>query len=533
MKKSLSRQITVIFLAVVMGVLIVYLLANNFFLEDYHIYRLERSLESMYEQVDKNTDEDGIEDYFLERTFREECIRGNVTPVIVNPYTNEVIFSLNVQEASLMSVRLFGNFSGLEKNDGVKVLRRTDAYTTQLKTDDYVGIPYLEIWGTLNNGYYIMMRIPYNSIRDNAAITNRFFLYIGVIAMIISAILIWGLSKRITRPIRELTDLSKRMANLDFDARYVSGGENEVGQLGDHFNRMSSTLEQTISQLKSANAKLQKDIEQKTQIDEMRREFLSNVSHELKTPIALIQGYAEGLQDCVNDDEESRQYYCEVIADEAQKMNTMVRQLLTLNQLEFGQEAMTMERFDLAALIRGKVEACRILADQKGAVISVEGKDCVHVWGDEFRIEEVLTNYLSNALNHVGGEGRIVIDYRLKDEEGGLGGQSGSTGEQNVLPGSAGQHEGRSGGIEAENRKIRVTVFNTGTQIPEESIPHLWDKFYKVDKARTREYGGSGVGLSIVKAIMDSHHQKVGVENRPDGVAFWFELDCADAEENS
>ena len=115
------------------------------------------------------------------------------------------------------------------------------------------------------------------------------------------------------------------MADLDFDAKYTSGGQNEIGQLGEHFNQMSETLERTISELKTANNQLQNDIEEKIQIDEMRKEFLSNVSHELKTPIALIQGYAEGLKECINDDAESRDFYCEVIMDEAAKMNNMVK----------------------------------------------------------------------------------------------------------------------------------------------------------------------------------------------------------------
>ena len=220
----------------------------------------------------------------------------------------------------------------------------------------------------------------------------------------------------------------------------------------------------------------------------MRREFLSNVSHELKTPIALIQGYAEGLAECVNDDEESRAFYCEVIMDEASKMSGMVQKLLTLNQLEFGNDQLEMNRFDIASLIAGKIQSIGILAQQKDAEILYEGRDCVWVWGDEFKVEEVLTNYLSNALNHVDGERLIRISELQLD------------------------------------KKIRISVFNTGMPIPEEDIDHIWEKFYKVDKARTREYGGSGVGLSIVKAIMDSMHQEYGVINHSDGVEFWFEL---------
>ncbi len=163
------------------------------------------------------------------------------------------------------------------------------------------------------------------SIRDSARISNRFFLNTALIGIVASSLVIWWLSKRISGPILELADISRRMTELDFNAKFFSSNENEIGYLGRHMNQLSETLEETISELKTANNELQKDIEQKIQIDEMRKEFLSNVSHELKTPIALIQGYAEGLKECINDDPESRDFYCEVIMDEAGKMNTLVK----------------------------------------------------------------------------------------------------------------------------------------------------------------------------------------------------------------
>lgn len=151
------------------------------------------------------------------------------------------------------------------------------------------------------------------------------------------------------------------MADLDFDAKYTSGGSNEIGELGENFNRMSEKLESTISELKKANNSLQKDIEQKDKLEKMRNEFLGNVSHELKTPIALIQGYAEGLKEGVNEDAESREFYCEVIMDEASKMNQMVKNLLTLNQLEFGDEDIVFDRFNLTALVRGVLQSMEIM----------------------------------------------------------------------------------------------------------------------------------------------------------------------------
>ena len=345
------------------------------------------------------------------------------------------------------------------------------------------------MWGSLDDGSKFLLRSPVESMRESASISNRFLLYIGSVLIVVSILLIWYFSKRITDPIRELARLSDRMADLDFDAKYTSGGSNEIGELGENFNRMSEKLESTISELKKANNSLQKDIEQKDKLEKMRNEFLGNVSHELKTPIALIQGYAEGLKEGVNEDAESREFYCDVIMDEASKMNQMVKNLLTLNQLEFGDEDIVFERFNLTALVKGVLQSMEIMADQAGAKIMLHTEEDIYAWADEFKVEQVVRNYVSNACHHVSGD--MVIEVKMVQKDG----------------------------------KVRVSVFNTGNPIPEADAPHIWDKFYKVDKAHTREYGGNGIGLSIVKAIMKSFNQEYGVKNYDNGVEFWFELD--------
>lgn len=322
-------------------------------------------------------------------------------------------------------------------------------------------------------------------------LSTRFMIYTMLVVAILGCVFVWYFSRRITNPILELATLSKRMADLDFEAKYTSGGENEIGVLGQNFNVMSQKLEETVSELKSANYELQKDIEKKEKMETMRTEFIGNVSHELKTPIALIQGYAEGLKEGISENPEDRAYYCDVIMDEAAKMNKLVQNLLTLNQLELGQEEVMFERFDIMEMIRGIVQSSEILVQQKGADVRMSICEPVYVWADEWKVEQVFRNYFSNALNHLAGEN--VIDIRVT---------------QNLEKGVA-----------------RISVFNTGQQIPEEDIDQIWNKFYKVDKARTREYGGNGIGLSIVKAIMDSFQKDYGVKNYSNGVQFWFELD--------
>ena len=377
-----------------------------------------------------------------------------------------------------------------KNKDDVSIMTQTDLYTLQKVYDNRLGDDYYELFGTLSNGDSIMLRMALQGIKDNVSISNTFITYVGIGILIIGVIAAYIFSSYITKPIQQLSDIAERMSNLDFDVKYHGKDKSEIGVLGNSMNNMSKKLEENISQLKSANKELQRDIDRKVKMEEVRTEFLSNVSHELKTPIALIQGYAEGLKEGISDDPESMDFYCGVIIDEAGKMNNMVKKLLTLNQIEFGNEELVMERFDIIELITSIVNANELRASQKGIQIEFNQRDeHIDVWSDEYKIEEVVTNYITNAINHCDFENRIEVSVeRIGDD-------------------------------------VRVHVFNTGKNIPEEDIPNIWQKFYKVDKARTREYGGNGIGLSIVKAIMDSYGKGFGVINKSNGVEFWFDLD--------
>ncbi len=346
------------------------------------------------------------------------------------------------------------------------------------------------VWTQSQSGTYVLIRTSLESLQANVDIANTFLAYAGVLVALLVSVGVFFATKSFVRPVEELSGIAKRMSNLDFNAKYEVKSNDEIGELGHSINLLSEKLEDTISDLKSANNQLQTDIAQKVAVDEMRKEFLSNVTHELKTPIALIQGYAEGLKDNISEDAESREFYCDVIMDEASKMNKMVKKLLTLNQIEFGNDMVELERFDIVALIRSVLESSDILVRQTDIRVQFGQTEPVEVWADEYMMEEVVTNYLTNAIHHADME--KVIDIRVVRRE----------------------------------KTVRVSMFNTGNPIPEEDIDKIWIKFYKVDKARTREYGGSGIGLSIVKAIMESHNQLFGVINHSNGVEFWFELEA-------
>ena len=384
------------------------------------------------------------------------------------------------------------DMSGNGASETREILYQSDRYTVQKVYDNRLLDDYIELWGTLNNGNFILIRTPIQGIKDNVHISNTFITYIGIGTLIIGIVAAFVLSSYISRPIKQLSNIAERMSELDFDVKYDGKDKGEIGLLGNSMNNMSKKLEENISQLKAANLELQRDIDKKEKLEQMRTDFLSNVSHELKTPIALIQGYAEGLKEGITDDPESMDFYCSVIMDEAAKMNDMVKRLLTLNQIEFGEDELVMERFDINELVKSVASANELRASQKELKITCDIKDTpLYVWADEYKVEEVITNYISNAINHCCNE--------------------------NIIKVAVGQ-------IDKEN--VRVSVFNTGKNIPEEDIEHIWEKFYKVDKARTREYGGNGIGLSIVKAIVESMGKKCGVNNLSDGVEFWFDLDC-------
>lgn len=476
-------------IAIFIGLLacmVVALLVINTFLEPYYIQNKEKSFREMYETLNQVAQDQSYSDEEVSSDVAKQAERNNLSFLIIDETTGNKY--TNVYNQEMLFNQLLGYVIN-QSQQNAEILESTDAYQMLQAKDPWNETEYLVMWGNFEDGSQFLMRSPLESMRESAAISNRFLIYIGSVLILAAGALVWYFSKKLTDPIRELANLSDKMANLDFEAKYTSGGKNEIGELGANFNRMSSRLESTISELKKANNSLLKDIEQKEKMEEMRNEFLGNVSHELKTPIALIQGYAEGLKDGVNDDAESRDFYCDVIMDEAMKMNQMVKNLLTLNQLEFGDEDISFERFDLAALIRGVLQSMEILAQQDELKIIFRQESPVYVWADEFKTEQVVRNYVSNAFHHASGD--KVIEVK----------------------------------IQKEGKKARTSVFNTGTPIPEEDLKHIWEKFYKVDKAHTREYGGNGIGLSIVKAIMESFHQEYGVKNYDNGVEFWFELD--------
>ena len=508
-KNSIRVQLAAAFILLLVAVFVASGLMNTVFLQRYYISNKKKKIVSAYEIIDRLSEGLGAGSDGFKNGVDRLASESSILVIVAGPDMN--IRYTTERESGMIASRLLwkvisgdpSNEPGNDSRNGEDqpekkqrheedtVLGSTDAYRIAMSTDPAMRTDFIELWGYLTSGDLIFIRTPVESIRESASLATRFMLYIGLLIAFVGTVVILFVTKSITEPILELTEISDRMAHLDFEARYERDDSNEIGELGRHMNEMSSQLENAISGLKTANNELQQDIERKEKIENMRSEFISNVSHELKTPIALISGYAEGLRDGIADDEESRNEYLGVILDESEKMGRLVSNLLELNYIEFGNEPAEMKRFDLAELAAGIISNSEILAKQFGADIEFEAKEPVYVWSDESKTETVFLNFLTNAIHYAGGERHIRVTLSERGDN------------------------------------VRTEVFNTGSGIPEEAVDRIWDKFYKVDKSRTREVGGSGIGLSIVKATMETLNKPCGVINYDDGVGFWFELESA------
>ncbi|MBQ8316966.1 MAG: HAMP domain-containing protein [Lachnospiraceae bacterium] len=486
MKISIRMKITFMFVCFAGFIIASSWYICNFLISDIFTNNLKNNLKNTYASCnlifrqDAPRSEDG--DLYGQIENPLEAI------VIIYDPVNRRIFSTIDDESQMMESmnRVIETLNQSQSG----AMQRPGEYIIKRNHDVLMNADYYDLMGRLDNGYIIIIRTPIAQIESWISLVTEVFNGIAIGLIIFGSLFILAFSNVFSMPIKVLNNNAKKMANLDFSVRVPVLTKDEIGELSASMNTLSGKLENTISELKSANIELARDIEKKSQIDEMRKEFISHVSHELKTPIALIQGYAEGLKDNMCDDDESREFYTDVIIDEAMKMNTMVKRLLTLSEIEFGGVKLNVQQFELVGFIRDVIAAKSLLLGECGATIEYKEEGNLFVWADEYMIEEVFTNYLINAIHYVKPNGTIKVFFE--------------------------KYQGL----------VRVNVYNQGDQIPEEDLQKLFVKFYKADKARTREYGGNGIGLSIVAATMQAHGKSYGVYNVSDGVVFYFDLDA-------
>ena len=476
-------------LCFVIAVIVLCLVAiNSIVLESFYLYSKTQTVKGVYEKINNYYNLNG--DINIQDELQRIAFNNNFD-IFIETDQNVIVFSTNRDFYTILEV--ITDASRYKDGNQDSVIYQDEEIRVEKINDQNNNISYILLSGRLDNGYHLYISMPTVPIEESVEISNQALIVIGLIILLISAFIASYISKRFTNPIVELSDITNKMARLDFSQKYrIADTDDEINELGKNINTMSDKLEGTIKQLRENNSELERDIEEKSKIDEMRKQFISDVSHELKTPIALIQGYAEGLLENVNTDDESRKFYAEVILDESNKMDTLVKQLLELMKLEYGKREFNNETFNIVELINEVIRKCKVMIEEKNITIDFEANKPVMVNADDFYIEQVVTNYFTNAIKHtieVNKEKKIKIT------------------------------------IEEKDNKIRVSVFNTGNPIPEEHLNKIWGRFYKEDTSRNRTDGGTGIGLALVKAIMNNYKNDYGVINKENGVEFYFELD--------
>ncbi len=479
--KSIQFKLFTIMCIEAMLVILIIIIVNNIVLETFYMYSRTETAKTISREI--NNYYNSAIKYDINSEIRQLEIKNNIEILIENE-NSEILYSGNKDLISVVS--------RIKKSITLPTIYKSGKYAIKM-VDDTSSNKFLMLISNMDNGYIIYIKIPITPIKESVRISNEALLVIGFLMIIISACLSSFISKKFTKPIIELNKITKKMSELKFDEKYrITDTDDEINKLGKNINEMSDKLQITIEQLRQNNNELEKDIEKKSKIDEMRKQFISDVSHELKTPIGLIQGYAEGLLENVNNDEESRKFYAEVILDESKKMDTMVKRLLELMKLEYQDRQFKDVEYDLAEQIKEEIRRNTVILEENKIDVEFEEINPIKVFADQEYIEQVLSNYFTNAIKHCiekSGERKIVIRTEKR-----------------------------------ENSKIRLYVYNTGDQISKEYIDKIWGRFYKIDSSRNRECGGTGIGLALVKAIMNNYHNDYGVCNYDNGVEFYCDI---------
>lgn len=348
---------------------------------------------------------------------------------------------------------------------------------------------------SFKNNYHIEISTEINPIQENASLATNVTTVITVLALGLALIFIYDYSRRFTKPLIQMNEVMEKIANLDFSTKTDIDRKDEIGTLANNINTVSDSLDKALSELREKNAQLQADIEKERQLERMRQDFVSSASHELKTPIAIVRGYAEGLKMNIDESDESSAEYCNIIMREADKMNDLVINMLEQSLYSTGAKLPEKDSFDIKVYIDEFLKSATPIFKEKGITIQTE-TESIEVFGDKKQLTTVLSNIVLNACSHASGEKLIKISTEDWED------------------------------------KVKVNVFNTGSQIDDKDKDSIFASFYRADKAHSRKEGRFGLGLSIVKSIITNHDCDCGFKNEENGVTFWYTVEKSKQYEN-
>lgn len=502
--KSIRQRLFVNFIGISLLLLVTIWLCNSLFLTKYYVKREEQTLLNSYNTL--NNIEADAYPMSLD-TFITIETKANID-IILYDDNNTIVYTSNNYLTNDALFKQIDDRLGTPPRPGQdrklpgKIAQRQNpvpfknANTTLIDDqtrlvsgyDPIIGAQSLSLIGALDNGYYVNLRLPLASIESSVRIINTFLLMTGAGIIVIALIISLFLSSYFTKPIRQINAATKRLKSLDFSEPCMVTTEDELGQLAYNVNDMSHALSNALNSLNRSNQQLTDEIKQKNLLDEKRRQLLNNVSHELKTPLALMEGYAEALQLGIATDPSKTEFYCNVIMDETEKMNQLVQSLLNIDQIEFGDISSHPIKMDLIPYIKGSIDKYNLQITDNNLNTNLVCPDSVMIHIDPLELEQLFVNYLTNAIHYAD----TYINITIEPSE--------------------------------QKDFVKVTVANDCPSISQHDLDKVWDSFYKIDVSRSRSVGGHGLGLSIVKAIQTKHGFDYGARSTSDGVQFWF--DC-------
>lgn len=360
-------------------------------------------------------------------------------------------------------------------------------------TDKWSGVEYVVLVRLLSEegqrDRYLFVMTSMQPVGEAVGTLKQYFIYMTPIIVVLVIILSLIYSRMVSRPLVQLNRSAARLAKLDFSTQAEIRSKDEFGELSRSMIVLSQNLDEALKELTRANTKLQEDVEEKLRSEQLRKELIANISHELKTPLGIVKGFAEGLQDGVADDKRER--YLAFIVNETDRMNALIMDMLELSKFEVKAIRLQLRSFSLTDLIQQAADSFTRQLEDKRLQLSIhQGQDEeAIVQADSRRIEQVILNLLSNAIRHA--KENSVVTIRLL----------------RMSPG-----------------KVTTIIENAGKPISKADMGRIWDQFYRAERSRDRKSGGTGLGLAIVKHILALHESDYGVMNTDRGVAFYFTL---------
>lgn len=463
-------QITAILLTAVTVILII----NTTYLGDFYYYNEKRKMTSTAEYLNTLDLKSGVYLGTVSQLETEKNISIDIYFADGNPL---YLSSKNLIPSGGNTIVIEHS---AEKSGAVLDIRETG------------GVQYIDYKYILDDGIEIEIFSVLANVEANAEVA-LYFVWASILFIFFVVIIFFIIySRSFTKPLIQMSKITEKMSNMDFSERVAVNSNDEIGELAESINNLSGSLDITLQDLNQKNKKLQDDIEKKQTLDELRKEFISSISHELKTPIAIVRGYAEGAELMLQSgDNENAAEYCGVIIKESEKMNALVMELLELSRYEIGDSRLEIENFSLYDFVHDYTDSEKIVFEENDIKCETEISENIMCRGDLIKLNMVLNNFVSNAVSHT-DKGKLIRIY-----------------------------------CEERAEKVRIFVYNTGKAIADEDIDKIWNSFYRADKSRSRKEGRFGLGLSIVSAIQNLHGNEYGVFNSESGVTFWFDVDRA------